>query len=230
MNDPHWITFLERSTIQPGMRVLDVGANVGQFSAAFVRAGATVVAIEPDQRSCAALVATCPTVKVLPGAVSDRTACHVDFWLRQADSKHHSLYRQAVPHHQFAQLTTVDTITLDDLGRSFDFVKVDAQGAEGPILSGASQLLASDAAWLIELWPHGLSCAGWTVDRLIALVLDFTPYILDGNEQLQALTWDDIRTGAAELNPSTAVNVGIAKAGTPIGAQWARLAERKQAA
>jgi len=227
VNDRDWVALLVQHTLQPGQAVLDIGANAGLFTepmADAVGAEGQIWAIEPDLVSVQYLLARVPGVMVINVALGDQDG-KVDFWIRPTDSRHHSLYRDAVPFPDQAKALKVRVATLDALYRAptvpvFDFIKIDAQGAEGAILSQAKTALASDAAWLIEFWPHGLACAGWTVDRLIHQVQAFTPYTIDQRRQLQQRTWGEILVECCELPPQAGLNVGLAKPGSPIAERW----------
>jgi len=227
MNDRDWVALLVQHTLTPGQAVLDIGANAGLFTepmADAVGADGKVWAIEPDLVSVQYLLARVPGVMVINVALGDQDG-KCDFWIRPSDSRHHSLYREAVPFPEQAKPLKVRVATLDAVYRHpqcprFDFIKMDAQGAEGPILSRASLALETDAAWLIEVWPHGLACAGWTVDRLIDQVQAFTPYTIDGHRHLQQRTWAEILHDCSGLPAAVGLNVGLAKPGSPIAQRW----------
>jgi hypothetical protein len=69
---------------------------------------------------------------------------------------------------------TVPAVTLDALRDELarvDFIKIDAQGAEGRILAGARALLARDRpVVLFELWPGGMAAAGSSPSELFSLL------------------------------------------------------------
>src|SRR6185295_2819103 len=60
----------------------------------------------------------------------------------------------------------VPTAKLDDLVEHADLVKIDVQGAEMSVLSGAKRLLQTCPVWILEVWPHGLLCAGESLQGL----------------------------------------------------------------
>ncbi len=235
MNDQDWITFLATQIVTPGMRVLDIGANEGLYAERFARAGAEVWAIEPSEASCQTLRAAGRGIRILQvaaGAVNGPWP----FWHAHNDSKQHSFWRQLLPQPASGVEMTVAVRTLDalmatgELPPTFDLVKVDCQGAEGDILSHASQLLGSDAAWMIELWPHGLERSGWTCDAVVAMLdaFAYTPYLLQ-KQRLIATDWSEIRRQAAGLLAPSALNVGLAKPQTAMGRRWQQRSQEQAA-
>lgn len=134
--------------ISPGDRVLDIGANIGAFAAPSARAGATVVAVEPElanfgllMMNTAGLAVAAERFAVAP--VSGTT----DLWITPGTNKgHHSLViskgrsLQVVPALGWAEA----------LARwPSDVLKFDAEGAE--YLLDWTQLPASIRRVAIEL-------------------------------------------------------------------------------
>jgi len=156
-----------RSYLRPGMVVIDVGANVGDVAAVAaecVTSSGRVIAFEasPDNaRVLRGRFGTSPQVDVRHAAVSDRTGT-LTLHLDAKSSKRHSLFESAVSVR--GESVTVPAVTLDDVRGELprvDFIKIDAQGAEGRIVAGGRALLQRDLpVVLFELWPRGMLAAG----------------------------------------------------------------------
>ncbi len=142
-----------RSWLQPGMIVIDVGANVGvyTFSAARrVGSSGRVLAVEPFSACVSFLSETCRInnlswVKICAGAASDRNG-----------TKQLSLHT----HSELNKVTLSDTETATELNSSesvtcfsldslaeqenlshVDFIKIDVEGHEMQVLIGSEQIL-----------------------------------------------------------------------------------------
>lgn len=140
-----------RHQIQPGMTVIDVGANVGVYTvsaAQKVGSQGRVLAIEPFSDCVRYLQETCRVnqfswVKVIAGAASDRT--HTARLALQSASE----LNQLVPDDAIADGENVESVacfTLDELVRQeamtqVDFLKIDAEGHEIQVLTGSEHLL-----------------------------------------------------------------------------------------
>ncbi|MGF1536860.1 MAG: FkbM family methyltransferase [Elainellaceae cyanobacterium] len=142
---------LWRHQLQPGMVVIDVGANVGvyTFSAARqVGRSGRVFAVEPFAGCVQCLQETCRInhldwVTVCEAAASDRPGA-AQLRLRQSSELNELLPQSAAEGSGSA--ATVACITLDGLVtqyglRRVDWIKIDAEGHELPVLEGAVSLL-----------------------------------------------------------------------------------------
>ena len=160
--------------IEPGMTVLDVGANIGvytTFLARLVGPSGRVIAFEPEERNVQRLRAATQRykqVEVVHAAVSDRSGV---LNLYVADDLN-------VDHRSYAPVEKrpsieVRCLALDDFVAQrypVHVIKMDIQGAELAALRGARQLLAKNPAplLLLEYWPYGLRSAGSDPADLIA--------------------------------------------------------------
>ncbi len=146
---------LWRSWLQPGMTVIDVGANAGVYTfsaAAQVEANGKVIAIEPFPACVSYLQETCRVnqldwVRVYGAAASDRTGN-----IRLAVQGASELNEVVADDVEVAagQVVEVPCLTLDSLIEnesltSVDFLKLDAEGHELNVLQGALQLLKTFA-------------------------------------------------------------------------------------
>jgi FkbM family methyltransferase len=139
--------------IQPGMTVIDVGANVGVYTFnAAVRVGAEgkVLAVEPFSKCVNCLQETARInqlswVKVCPGAASDRTGS-VKLILNPANELNRLALDGEADSLTSDNFEEVKCFTLDSLIEqenitAVDFLKLDAEGHEMAVLMGSQQLL-----------------------------------------------------------------------------------------
>jgi FkbM family methyltransferase len=177
--EPEWTAWLTR-VIQPGMRVVDIGANLGYYTVLFgTRVGdhGRVLAFEPDPFNRDLLVRSVRDnglegrVTIQLAAVTDLVgSCrlHIDRSYRGL----HSLSSRNRLSHDETDAIDVAAVTLDAALTEFgepDFIKIDAQGAEGAILRGASKTLGSGRPMtlMLELWPFGLANCGSSTHEVL---------------------------------------------------------------
>ena len=226
--EPQWTAWFQRA-ITPGMRIVDVGANLGYYTVLFgTLTGHTgiVVACEPDPDNRELLTRNVDAhglsgyVSIAGVALADRTGTlplHRD--PRRAGV--HSLSAGNLAMQEGASQIEVPSLTLDELMSRYgldavDLVKMDAQGAEALILRGATRTLAGRVGTLvIELWPAGLRNCGTSLDELLdRLERDgFVPHLLGrSTNALAAHTFDEIRQRADRLEtPASAFNAAFAR-------------------
>jgi FkbM family methyltransferase len=165
-----------------GDLVFDVGANHGAKTDVFLRLGAKVVAVEPDdvnqeilkQRFLAYRLSKKP-VTIVPKAASDKAAAET-MWIDAPGSAKNTLNQKWVDTLRadesrfgqklgFARQKKVETTTLDQLmtahGVPF-FVKIDVEGYERVVLSGMRRKVpfVSFEVNLPEFRQEGLDCVG----------------------------------------------------------------------
>lgn len=131
--------------IRPGDRVLDVGANVGVYSAVAAAQGAVVTAVEPHPPTVDRLRQNCPDATVRQcalGADAGTTALAVT-------NDAPGTQRPAVADSGSYE---VPLRPADELGVLPDVVKVDVEGAETEVLAGAAGWLAQQGprVWWLE--------------------------------------------------------------------------------
>ena len=184
-----------RSRFRADMTFVDVGANVGLYSALALSTPGfrgRVLAIEPHRESRVYLE---KTIRDNPAAASATIVglaasdCAETLTLYQnPDNKgDNRLYPDALLHGG----ETVEADTLDNICRqhgidSVGFIKIDVQGAEAKVMRGARGVLraSSDCILMTEFWPYGLArCGADALDYLEMLRdLGFHLYQLSGNQ------------------------------------------------
>ena len=134
------------SIAEPGMTVVDVGANIGYFTVLFsdiVGEDGSVYAFEADPRNVALLernvdASGCDNVTVTQVAVSD-TSGTIEFDMSDDQFSRSSIVD---PSETKGTIEEVDTVTLDDtVTEPVDLLKVDVVGAELRVLRGALSLI-----------------------------------------------------------------------------------------
>jgi FkbM family methyltransferase len=190
--------------VRPGMRVLDVGANVGLYTLLLARltgAAGHVTAFEPEPElflamrgNCSANAATNVTaVNCALGAGAGR----VRFYRNAFNSGDNRLGGLGWS----AEAVEVEVARLDDVltDRRVDFIKMDVQGYEFDVFCGMDDILAANPGieLFFELWPHGLAAAKSDptalLDRLRAL--GFRVYRTDKPELTEVTDWSALRAG-----------------------------------
>lgn len=158
------------ATFRPGMSFLDIGANVGYYTAlalSIAKCRSRVIAMEPDPESFHYLqktvLANGGANDICVNKAAADKAGTMTLYVSADNRGDNRLYDN-----DFRTGTiTVDAVTVDDLLDSLrietiDFIKVDVQGYEGHALRGMRRTLRSSTSLilLMEFWPYGLTCAG----------------------------------------------------------------------
>lgn len=156
--------------VKPGMTVLDVGANVGDYTALLSRLVwpfGRVYALEPAPRTFAKLVRRVGTeglanVRAFPLAAYSRTGEVALNEFPEEFSAWNSLGRPRMAHPvtgrgevAIERTEAVEAVRLDEFCRregieTIDFLKLDVEGAEADALEGASELLRRGAVRLLQ--------------------------------------------------------------------------------
>lgn len=167
---------LLRGLVQPGMTVVDIGANIGiytRFLAKLVGDTGRVIAFEPEPQNFERLlknVAYFRNVDAVHAAVSDYSGDITLFCSQDLNVDH-----QTYDNGEMRKRVIVPAVSRDDYferGQQIDLVKLDVQGFEFHVLKGARRLFQESAnlVLLIEFWPYGLQMAGVEPDALLELV------------------------------------------------------------
>lgn len=160
-------TFVQRvfeSLVEPGGRVLDVGAAIGVFTVLAARRtgpSGRVVAFEPVPKNVLRWRENVrrndvPHAEVVAAAVGDRSGTVTMYLTPMAYG--HSLAPVS------GEAITVPMVRIDDAldGDRFDVVKIDAEGVEPLVFSGMTHLLdrSPEAVVFLEYYPSALAAMG----------------------------------------------------------------------
>lgn len=129
---------IEQCQIEKGDIVVEVGANVGEFTLGASRHASVVYSFEPDPNCNTCLKENThkkDNVEVIPKAASDSNS-HQEFYVSSEDADS-SLIQPKI----YAQKIEVETIRLDSWMETrklsgIDFLKIEAEGAEREVLEG----------------------------------------------------------------------------------------------
>lgn len=209
-------TRLFRAHLEPGARVVDLGANVGWYSTLAVLAGCEVTAFEPVphiadvcQRNLDRANARGPgkgrLVRAAAGAA--RGTAHIALGgTNMGDNRVLDEGGTRPGDMGTGETLAIDVERVDDhVEGPARLVKVDTQGSEWLALAGAQRLLAASPrmAMLLEFWPYALRSAeplallellarsGFTIGKATA-----APYPMSPARILrQALARDPVKGG-----------------------------------
>ena len=165
-------TKLFRQLIQPGMVVVDVGANVGYFTllaAELAGSGGTVYAFEPEPNNYALLknniqLNSYSNIQPIETAVSNECGS-TQLYLSAMDNGSHSIYGTAargVTGTHLVATTTLDAFLKGEGWPKVDLVKIDVEGAEIRVLDGMERLCerSPDFKLIIEYCPVLINATG----------------------------------------------------------------------
>jgi len=152
------------SLMKPDTRFLDVGANVGYFSAlaAHCCPRGSLDAVEPDPRNLALLRMNlwehAPHAKIWPVALGDAHTT-VGLAVHEANFGDTRLAQGKAAATYVAALVRAEEIFPD---RKFDLVKIDVQGFEAEVLLGMRGSLKrwSPVAFAVEFYPRAVRDRG----------------------------------------------------------------------
>ena len=181
--------------VTPGMRVLDIGANVGYYTALLAKQvgpAGHVTAFEPEPGNFQVLCRTVgandfQNVQTIQGAVSDAPGESLLF-LSEENQGDHRLYATQGRGSIAVPLVSVDTCLPADV--PLDFVKMDIQGSEGKALRGMQETLrrSPNVRILTEFWPEGLSQAGTDPLEFLEMLQDTLGFsLLEVDEKREQL-------------------------------------------
>jgi FkbM family methyltransferase len=174
-------TDLIKKEIHRGDVVLDIGANIGYYTLIFARLtgeNGRVFAFEPAPSNFALLKKNVETngyknVELVQKAVSNVTGA-TRLFLSRAGSVDHRIYDS----HDGRKQIEIEVTRLDDFLKDFqgkiNFVKIDAQGAEGAILEGMQDILKNHPVKIaLEFNPAILKTSGIDPERCLHLLTGY---------------------------------------------------------
>ena len=177
--EPNEFAFLERF-LQPGMNVLDAGANEGLyalFAAAKVGPTGKVWAVEPSDRECRRLkrnieLSSLSNVSVQQVALSDKSGTGSLTVAGDEHSGHNTLGELAYAKTEQLSREEVEVQTLDEFASAngierIDLVKIDVEGAEERLITGGQSVIERcRPVMLFEASERSLLRQGSSVGRL----------------------------------------------------------------
>jgi len=192
-----------RLACRPGMIFLDVGANVGYYTALAIerlQSSGAIVAMEPDPESFSFLLKTVALngqakVTCVQKAAGPETG-EATLFVSRDNRGDNRLYANNLSTDSFR----VPAITVDDLLaelgiQQVNLVKIDAQGFEGHVLRGMERTIVNSPSLIIlmEFWPQGLRTAGFEPDQIFTLCgrLGLQVFTLARDGRLQVLECSD---------------------------------------
>jgi FkbM family methyltransferase len=162
--------------VQPDDRVLDVGANVGVYSALAADCGADVSAVEPHGPTADRLRLNCPDATVHELALGNSVG-EVGLAIQ---NDRPGTQRPAVG----GETMTVPQVPADRLA-SPDVVKIDVEGAEVGVLDGMERTLAESPPRVVWIECHD-GTASAVRERLTGHGYDVETVYSDGEQYLRA--------------------------------------------
>lgn len=156
-----WITYWMSKNVSPTDFVLDIGANHGYYSLMLASNGCEVWASEPQEKlakliSMSAKENKMKNLSVIKKAFSDSIGVS-----KFQVPIHHGMNATLANKNSYAPFGSeeleVETTTLDSFDIKFDFIKIDAEGAEEKIWNGAQEYLKRN--------PDVLILMEWRYDR-----------------------------------------------------------------
>jgi len=193
--------------IEPRMTFIDVGANVGLYSALALSLNnfsGRLLCVEPDSQSRYYLERTIQSnrraeqlrsISISSFAASDQRET-ITLYKNSRNKGDNRIYpNELCDEQEIVQADTLDSICRSEGINEVDFLKVDVQGAEAKLFRGASSILSQspDCIVMFEFWPYGLSSCGNKPQECLSLLqsLGFTLYELFCEDLRLITDWED---------------------------------------
>jgi len=165
-----------RENFRRGMCFVDIGANIGLFTALAISQGASrVLALEPHRESFGFLEKTVRSNRPsMPVSLDETAAGPAAGECVLYGNPYNKGDNRTAASPELVPCGSVKVATLDSLCAShgiqkIDFLKIDVQGGELGVLRGAAGVLGSspDCILVSEVWPGGMARFGQSVSDLI---------------------------------------------------------------
>lgn len=174
---------LMRRLCLPGRVMVDIGANVGLYTAIAglgVGHSGRVIAFEPEPESFRFLQSTVNVNKLTNTLVIQAAASSENGKTRLFTSSDNRGDHRMYPSEKADGSVEVEMLRPDDYLESqgvaaADIIKIDVQGFEGHVIAGLERTIRRSPRLvvLMEFWPQGLSSAGTDPDELLHLLDEF---------------------------------------------------------
>ena len=166
-----------QSACRDGMTFLDVGANLGYYTALAARAvgpNGRVLAVEPDPDSFGYLEQTIAAnavgnVEAFPVAASDAPAI-LPLYISTDNRGDNRLYASDEERPQVeVEARPLDALLRENKIETVDLIKIDVQGYEPKVIAGLREtIIASpNLTLLTEFWPQGMTEAGGDANEFL---------------------------------------------------------------
>lgn len=195
-------TLFFQSACRDGMTFLDVGANLGYYTALAARAigpNGRVLAVEPDPDSFSYLEQTIAAnavgnVEAFPVAASDAPAM-LPLFISTDNRGDNRLYASGEKRPQVeVEARPLDALLRENKIETVDLIKIDVQGYEPKVIAGLREtIIASpNLTLLTEFWPQGMAEAGGDANEFLKTLreLGLTLHELKPDGSLAELTND----------------------------------------
>ena len=186
-----------------GMTFLDVGANIGYYTALATRAvgpNGKVIALEPDPESFQYLEQTIAAnavgnVQAFPIAASDVPAT-LPLYISHDNRGDNRLYQPGVDWPKIeVEARPIDALLAENDIETLDLIKIDVQGYEPKVVAGLSETIrrSPKLTLLTEFWPKGIRDAGGEARNFLQSLRDLglTLHELKADGELTELKDDD---------------------------------------
>lgn len=206
----NWITNVFRKVVRPGMKVLDIGSNIGWYSvlaADLIGSTGRLTSFEANPE-----IAELAYRNIMINGYLDRatvvnkavfsTSTDLEFHLYDRYMGSSSLFASeaaAKSYHDELRTITVQAVALDDYfqpGSQVDFIKMDAEGAEPHILKGSDRLLRDNpqVQIMMEFAPSVLSVSWGGAEKFCAeiLQLGFEIWRIEHNSTMQKVSIEEL--------------------------------------
>ncbi|WP_405849185.1 FkbM family methyltransferase [Streptomyces niveus] len=182
--EPHMTRWLQKR-LRPGDTFIDVGANIGYYSvlaSQLVGDGGRVVAIEASPVFHQKLqqqvrLNNCGNVRALNGAVSDERKMLTFVLASSANMGANSIVPYDGPAESSFEIEALplpEILTAAEIA-SVRVIKIDVEGAEGPVVRGLAPMLDKlrpDAEITVEVTPDRMTQLGDSAEELLATMRD----------------------------------------------------------
>ena len=185
-----------------GMTFLDVGANLGYYTALAARAvgpNGRVLAVEPDPDSFGYLEQTIAAnavgnVQAFPVAASDSPAT-LPLYISTDNRGDNRLYASGEDRPQVeVAARPLDALLRENKIDTVDLIKIDVQGYEPKVIAGLRETITAspNLTLLTEFWPQGIAEAGGDANEFLQTLreLGLTLHELQPDGSLAELTDD----------------------------------------
>ena len=191
-----------QTACREGMTFLDVGANIGYYTALAARAvgpNGKIIALEPDPESFKYLEQTIAAngtenVQAFPVAASDASAT-LPLYISADNRGDNRLYAPGETRPQVeVKAVATDALLAENKIEIIDLIKIDVQGYEPKVIAGLRDTISRspNLTLLTEFWPKGIRDAGDDPQEFLNSLRDLglTLHELKADGELTELTDD----------------------------------------